>query len=40
MNEEEQQKTEEEIYQEHYSPDGEYLEYLIEHPEIQTNVTE
>jgi phage host-nuclease inhibitor protein Gam len=23
-------------YQEHYSPDGEYIEYLMEHPEINS----
>lgn len=26
---------EEQEYQAHYSPDGEYIEYLMEHPEMQ-----
>lgn len=30
MNEEQRE------YQEHYSPDGEYIEYLMEHPEINS----
>lgn len=29
---------EEQEYQEHYSPDGEYLEYLMEHPELQEEI--